>query len=89
MQLKTKDEIRLKLFSNFAEKKSIVKIKKDLPLLECDRALISRYCCNTDVKYVILKTQRNVYNGEVKAMCKECRKTNNGAFKMWKPINNQ
>jgi hypothetical protein len=50
--------------------------------LKCDKRKISSWCNNVDVKKVQLKSAVNVYKGDIVLMCAECRKVNNGGFKI-------
>lgn len=44
----------------------------------------SRWCTDKNVKLCQMKSGRNVYAGAVVAMCEECRKYQNGQFKLVK-----
>lgn len=54
-----------------------------------------KWCDNKGVKLVQLRSQTagvhgtNLYEGEILPMCAECRKANNGGFKMFRstPVN--
>lgn len=54
----------------------------------CDRAGVAAFCSGEDVRRVRLKSQHagngrtNEFKGKVVWMCKECRKANNGGFKI-------
>lgn len=56
----------------------------------CDRRGVSTWCNNNNVKTVQLRSQcagggkSNEYLGDVVLMCAECRKSNNGGFKIVK-----
>ena len=52
--------------------------------LSCEKTGISKHCNNSDLKVVQLKSAVNEYNGNKVLMCKECRKANNGGFKIIK-----
>ena len=62
-------------------KKSIQELVQ-LLLKQCDRTGLTDWCCNTDIKRVQLKNGTNLYEGKKVWMCKECRKANNGSFKI-------
>ncbi|WP_177132167.1 hypothetical protein [Pseudomonas gingeri] len=57
---------------------------------ECAKRGLSTWCTNKGVKTVQLRSQcagnfkRNEYLGDVVQMCAECRKSNNGGFKIIK-----
>lgn len=55
----------------------------------CDRRNLATFCNNKNVKTVQLRSYsegvRNEFLGDVVQMCAECRKANNGAFKILKP----
>lgn len=62
---------------------------------DCDKTGLATWCSNRDVKTVQLRSQtagnfkRNEYAGPVVQMCADCRKSNNGAFKIVKPTKPQ
>lgn len=56
---------------------------------DCERRNLAKFCNNKNVKTVRLRSYsegvRNEFLGDVVRMCGECRKANNGAFKIIKP----
>ncbi|WP_210669003.1 hypothetical protein [Pseudomonas protegens] len=56
---------------------------------DCERRNLATWCNNKNVKTVRLRSYsegvRNEFEGDVVRMCVECRKANNGAFKIIKP----
>lgn len=56
---------------------------------DCERRNLATWCNNKNVKTVRLRSYsegvRNEFLGDVVRMCAECRKANNGAFKIVKP----
>lgn len=58
----------------------------------CDKTGIAAWCTNRDVLQVQLRSQAagaygtNKYDGPKVYMCQACRKSNNGGFKIVKPI---
>lgn len=57
--------------------------------VDCERRNLATWCNNQNVKTVRLRSYsegvRNEFLGDVVRMCGECRKANNGAFKIVKP----
>lgn len=57
-------------------------------MADCDKTGVYQWCCNTDVKLVQLRSQttsgtvQNEYKGPIVHMCRECRKSNCGGFKI-------
>ena len=76
-------EIASSLLMLVSEKKSI-NVLVQLLLKQCDKTGMADWCCNTDIKRVQLKNGTNLYEGKKVWMCKECRKANNGSFKIIK-----
>lgn len=60
--------------------------------MKCDKHGLATYCKGTDVKTVIIRSRvsgpsgPNEYAGPQVQMCAECRKSNNGGFKILKPV---
>lgn len=59
--------------------------------MDCENDRIAQWCNNKDVKKVQLKSVPgprdkgpNVFKGDILNMCQECRKANNGGFKILK-----
>jgi hypothetical protein len=56
--------------------------------MKCENKRINNWCNNKDVKVVQRKSKSvgtnstNEFNGETLLMCRECRKANNGGFKI-------
>ncbi len=55
---------------------------------ECEKTGLSQWCDGKNVKLVQLRSQAagaygtNIYDGEKVYMCAECRRANNGGFKI-------
>lgn len=62
---------------------------------QCDKAGLSRWCNNQDVRQVQLRCQAagvfgtNEFKGPVVYMCSECRKSNRGSFKFYTQLEPQ
>lgn len=58
----------------------------------CGRTGVACFCSGEDVRRVRLKSQHagngrtNEFNGPAVWMCKECRKANNGGFKIEREV---
>lgn len=59
-------------------------------MVNCDKHGLAKWCNNKDVKLVQMRSQAaspagtNKFEGPQVYMCQECRKSNNGAFKIIK-----
>lgn len=57
----------------------------------CDRTGVAQFCSGTGIKQVQLRSRTsgpngpNEYAGAVVRMCADCRKANNGGFKLVRP----
>lgn len=43
-----------------------------------------KFCCNSDLKLCRMKSGRNRFEGEIIWLCRQCRKAENGQFKLVK-----